>query len=243
MTWTEPSVKTFIDATMVSAFFGSAATAPFETWAESFLGSTNPNAPVTYQQVVSLGAALGASPIFHALYNGGDGILGVSYAPMSDAAFVDAVALQLTGGPLPSALHNAFLTNLTTNEAYYTVDEARGITAAMLAEGFLGASASDVAADPTLTTMWQTAKNKTAVSEYYAAASANNPFLLPTTLNGSDQAWTVSHNVVGLVSNNPFTVTSAEHAIDQAVAAQSLAPLTLPGFGPSGGGPNAIGLV
>lgn len=233
MTWTPPAVKTFIDSSMVT-FFNASATAPVEDWAEGFMGASNPGAPVVNSLVAQLGAAFGDTAAFNTLYGS-----------LSDTAFLNAISNNLTGAPLDAALQASFTSILTSIEGQnnpatghlYTVNEARGVTAAILTVGFLGTEDADVAHTP-YHAQWQTAENKTAVSSDYAAASATSTFLVPHAESATDHGWMAAQTILNGITSDHATVTTADAHIAAMVHAGNITPLVH-----DGALPNAIGLV
>jgi hypothetical protein len=217
-----PTVKSFVDAAMVT-IFNAAATNAIEAVFEG--PGQSASSPVSNLTIYNLGVAFASNSTFDSLYGG-----------LSQVDFLNTIAANLTGSPITVAGElQTFLNEFTrinnlvsSGQLNLTPDQIKGVIAAeftasvlgVTADSSLGLSPSDLAA---FQQQQQTAFNRTDVSGAYANATVGNSFLVPAAVG--DTAWTASQNILTGVTSDTSTVAAADNEISAAVAAGNTSPI------------------
>jgi len=225
---TLPLVGSFVNSANVT-FFDAAGTAPLDTWAAGYLGTTV-TSQLTWTQSSNLGFAYGQTAYFSSLYS----------ADTIDV-FLNQINTNITGQAMTiNAERSAFETQYATLLAQGDTQlEAYGVVAATLTTALIsGYTAADFGLTGTDATTWNnqesTALNRTSVSNFYAAASGSTTpsgaFLVPTATTG--EPWAASQLILTGVTADSGTVSNADAQISAALAAGDVTPIV--GQAPSG---------
>jgi hypothetical protein len=218
---TLPLVGSFVNSANVT-FFDAAGTAPLDTWAAGYLGTTV-TSQLTWTQSSNLGFAYGQTAYFSSLYS----------ADTIDV-FLNQINTNITGQAMTiNAERSAFETQYATLLAQGDTQlEAYGVVAATLTTALIsGYTAADFGLTGTDATTWNnqesTALNRTSVSNAYAAASGSTTpsgaFLVPTATTG--EPWAASQLILTGVTADSGTVSNADAQISAALAAGDVTPI------------------
>jgi len=201
-----PTVKSFIDAAMVSGF-NAAATSGIEN---AFAFGQPLTAQVSLATIYNVGLEFATLSYFQTTYSG-----------MGVITFLNQISTNLTGSGMQITAELNYWENLYAAyiQSGLTDIQAKGELAAYFAEQVIGADPSSLGLSPTQQVLFQnqvdTALNRTTVSGDYANATAipANSFLIPHATAPTDPGWVASQNILKGVTSDTTTVTTAENQI------------------------------